>query len=179
MNGRYEFAKCEGCDGPLLGHQEVKCRDGVRYDSEVVKSFEHWLRRINGFREKVIARNKKQIEEMKVATVGVTPGGTTQLTKPRLPPLWTGQKFDRWRIEVERWCDNSKSMDEEKYIDLLESLKKNDALKGYVVNTLVEKVGETRTAKKILDVLLEKYPKNLGERTQDTMRMISGSSFKT
>ena len=23
--GRYEFAKCEGCDGPLLGHLEVKC----------------------------------------------------------------------------------------------------------------------------------------------------------
>ena len=99
LNGRYEFAKCEGCDGPLLGHQEVKCRgEGVRYDPEVVKSFEHWLRRINGFREKVIARNKKQIEEMKVATVGGTLGGTTQLTKPRLPPLWTGQKFDRWRI---------------------------------------------------------------------------------
>ena len=70
-------------------------------------------------------------------------------------------------------------MDEEKYIDLLESLKKNDAIKGYVVNTLVEKVGETRTVKKILDVLSEKYAKNLGEKTQDTMRMISGSNFKT
>ena len=127
-----------------------------------MKSFKHWLRRINGFREKVIARNKKQIEEMKVATVGVMPGGTTQLTKPRLPPLWTGQKFDRWRIEVERWCDNNnKSMDEKKYIDLLESLKKNDALKGYVVNTLVEKVREKRSVKKVLDVLFAKYAKNL------------------
>ena len=28
LNGWYEFAKCEGCDGPLLMHQEVKCRDG-------------------------------------------------------------------------------------------------------------------------------------------------------
>ena len=83
-------------------------------------------------------------------------------------------------MEVERWCDNNnKSTDEEKYIDLLKSLKKNDAVKGYVVNTLVEKVGETRTVKKILDVLSEKYAKNLGERTQDTMRMISGSNFKT
>ena len=44
----------------MLGHQEVKCRDGVIYDSEVVKSFEYWLRRINGFREKVIARIRKQ-----------------------------------------------------------------------------------------------------------------------
>ena len=129
LNGRYEFAKYEGFDGPLLGHQEVKCRDGVRYDSQVVKSFEHWLRRINGFREKVIARNKKDREEaMKVATVGATPGGTTQLTKARVPPLWTVQKYDRWRIEVERLCANSKSTDEEMYIDLLESLKKNDAI---------------------------------------------------
>ena len=55
----------------------------------------------------------------------------------------------------------------------------NDAIKGYVVNALVEKVGETRTVKKVLDVLSEKYAKNLGERTQDTMRMISGSSFKS
>ena len=62
MNDRYEFAKCEEC--PLLGHQEVKCRgEGVRCDHEIVKSFEHWLRRINGFREKVIARNKKDREE--------------------------------------------------------------------------------------------------------------------
>ena len=34
--GRYEFAKCEGCDGPLLGHLEVKClgKQGLRYHSE-------------------------------------------------------------------------------------------------------------------------------------------------
>ena len=24
-NDDFEFAKCEGCDGPLLGHLEVKC----------------------------------------------------------------------------------------------------------------------------------------------------------
>ena len=46
------------------------------------------------------------------------------------------------------------------------------------MNTLVEKVGETRTVK-ILDVLSEKYAKNLGERKEDNMRMISGSNFKT
>ena len=32
---RYEFTRCEGCDGLLLGHLEVKCsgKDGVRYGS--------------------------------------------------------------------------------------------------------------------------------------------------
>ena len=24
-NDEFEFAMCEGCDGPLLGHLEVKC----------------------------------------------------------------------------------------------------------------------------------------------------------
>ena len=57
-------------------------------------------------------------------------------------------------------------MDEEKYIDLLESLKKNDAVKGYVVKTLVEKVGETRMVKKILDVMTKKQAKTL--RREDT-----------
>ena len=93
--------------------------------------------------------------------------------------MWSGQEYDRWRIEVKKWCDNNKSTDVEKCIDLLESLKKNDAVKGYVVNTLVEKVGETIMVKKILDILSEKYAKTLGERTQDMMRMISGSTFKS
>ena len=61
------------------------------------------------------------------------PEGKTQLVESRLPPLWSGQEFDRWKVEVEKWFDNNKSMDEEKYIDLLESLKTNDAVKGYVV----------------------------------------------
>ena len=40
-NDDFEFAKCEGCDGPLLGHLEVKCgeKQGVRYGSEAVRSF--------------------------------------------------------------------------------------------------------------------------------------------
>ena len=25
-NGKYEFIKCEICDGPILGHLEVKCQ---------------------------------------------------------------------------------------------------------------------------------------------------------
>ena len=123
-----------------MGHNEVKCKESVRYDSEAVKSFEHWLRRINGFSESVIARNNKEkinvenlAEAMRVAIETKEkkdkPGGTKQLVKPRFPPLWSGQEFDRWRIEVDRWFDNYKSSDEEKYIDLLESLKKNDAIK--------------------------------------------------
>ena len=34
-----------------------------------------------------------------VGTVG-TAGGVAQIVKPRPPPLWTVQKFDRWKVEV-------------------------------------------------------------------------------
>ena len=101
--------------------------------------------------------------ESKVRPEGM-PGATTELVKTRQPPLWSGQKFDRWKVEVERWYENNKSSDEEKYIDLLESLKKNEVIKEFVVNTLVEKVGTTRTAMRILEVMNEKFDKNLSER---------------
>ena len=92
--------------------------------------------------------------------------------------MWSGQKYDRWKIEVEKWCDNNKSTDEEKYIDLLESLKKNDAVKEFVVKTLVEKVGNTRTVKKILDVMTEKFAKTTSEKTLNIMKNISGNGLK-
>ena len=115
----------------MLGHLEVKCgeKQGVRYGSEVVRSFENWLKRVPGFREAVNAR-QQQTEEVRSAKIGEylkiaietvdkknRPGATTQLNKPRFPSLWSGQKYDRWKIEGEKWCDNNKAKDEEKYID--------------------------------------------------------------
>ena len=68
----------------------------VRYGSEAVKSFEHWLKRVPGFREAVASIQQKR-EEMRSARIGEylkiaiesvekknRPGTTTQLTKPRL-----------------------------------------------------------------------------------------------
>ena len=41
--GRYEFARCKGCEGLLLslGHMEVKFmgKEGQRYCSEILKGF--------------------------------------------------------------------------------------------------------------------------------------------
>ena len=79
---------------------------------------------------------------------------------------------------MERWYENNKVSDEEKYIDLLESLKKNEVIKEFVVKTLVEKVG-TRTVMRILEVMTEKFDKNLSEKTNDMMRKISGEGFKS
>ena len=63
-NGHYEFDRCEGCDGPLLGHIEVICcgKNSSRYGSEAVKSFEYFLKRIPGFKEQLEYRRKKRDE---------------------------------------------------------------------------------------------------------------------
>ena len=51
-------------------------------------------------------------------------GGKTQLVKSRQPLLWSGQKIDRGKIEVERWYENNRASNEEKVLDLMESLKR-------------------------------------------------------
>ena len=44
---------------------------------------------------------------------------------------------------------------------------------------MIEKVGTTRTATKILEVMSEKYDRNMGEKTIEMMRKISGEGFKS
>ena len=39
LNGRYEFASCEDCNGPLMGHMKAKCPK-IAYGDEDVKKFE-------------------------------------------------------------------------------------------------------------------------------------------
>ena len=138
-NNEYTFVQCENCDGPILGHIEVKCgsREGDRYEVDVVRSFENWIKRIPALRVALIARNQNKVdiisakigEYVKIAIESAEKKNrpevkATQLMKPRTPPLWSGQEYDRWKIKVEKWYDNNKSTDEEKYNDLLESLKR-------------------------------------------------------
>ena len=61
----------------------------------------------------------------------------------------------------------------------MESSKKNKVIKEFVVKTLVEKVGETRKIKIILEVMKEEFAKIVGEKTAEMMRKISGNCFKT
>ena len=59
-SGKYKFLKCEMCNGPILGHIEVKCRslDGGRYEREVVESLQNWMRRNKTFQQAITERNK-------------------------------------------------------------------------------------------------------------------------
>lgn len=58
-------------------------------------------------------------------------------------------------------------------------MKKNDVVKHFVVNTLIEKARRTRTVKKILEVMTEKFSKTTGEKTLEMMKKISGYVFNT
>ena len=89
-----------------------------------MKKFETYLKRIQGFKEAFWAREKKNREEnekielmkeeiraskfaeaVRLALESkenkTTPGATTQLVKSRQPPLWSGQQYQRWSVEVE------------------------------------------------------------------------------
>ena len=58
LYGRYEFARCEDCNGLLMGHMKAKCPK-LAYGDEDVKKFETYLKRIRGFKEALLAREKK------------------------------------------------------------------------------------------------------------------------
>merc|ERR1712115_754247 len=79
-------------------------------------------------------------------------------------PKWIGQEFEVWRKEMEKWHENDKSTKETKYCNVIESLKKNDKIKDYVVRTLAEKTENDRKVTAILKVMAEKYERTDSER---------------
>ena len=117
-NGRFKFYHCESCAGPVLGHLAAKCRglNRQRYNEWTSKSFEDWLERTAEFRKAYAEREKerKKIQDEEQAKVfkrilesippsqpQQLPQNTTQLVKSRWPPSWIGQKFEKWRLEVD------------------------------------------------------------------------------
>ena len=78
------------------------------------------MKRVGGFREAVVARKKREseiragqfAEAMKLAIDRGQEKNklrvATLLVQSRFPPLWSGQEYDRWRVEVEKWFDNNK-----------------------------------------------------------------------
>ena len=130
----------------MIGHLKPKCPK-AEYSEDDVKRFERFIKNIGGFQEAIWARDKRLREEVEnirakeltevvkllenkvVPGAAGVPGGTTQLVKTRQSLIWSGWKFDRWKVEVERWYGNNRANDEEKFIDLLESLKKNEVIR--------------------------------------------------
>ena len=52
-------------------------------------------------------------------------------------------------------------------------------IREFIVNTLVGKVGTTKTAMIILEVMTEKFDKTMSEKTSEMMRNICGEGFKS
>ena len=95
------------------------------------------------------------------------------MVKLKLPPSWIRQKFDKWRQEIKKWKENIRATEEDKFVDLVLSLKKNDSIKDFVMKTLVEKIGETRTVEHVMEILEEKCSKMECEKIVDVMKRIS------
>ena len=87
-------------------------------------------------------------------------------------PKWLGKVFDVWQKELEKWNENDKSSDETKYCNVMESLKRNDKIKDYVITTLAEKTENDRKVTAILKVMAEKYEKTMSERCLSLMAEI-------
>ena len=181
-SGDYEFLSCEDCDGPMLGHLINKCT-GLQesYEKKTIVKFKEWLKKIPEFRTQIRERAdriaagavKTQADLMSQIMKDTHEArNTTQLVKPRWPPGWSGQRFEKWQVEIEKWSTNNKASEEDKFVDLIESLKKNEAIKEFVSKSLMDKVGETRTVEKILRVMAEKFSKTICEQIRDTMRKI-------
>ena len=79
-------------------------------------------------------------------------------------PKWIGQEFDVWKKELENWNENDKSSNETKYCNVLESLKKNDKIRYFVVTILTEKAENDRKVGAILRVMAEKYERKMSEK---------------
>ena len=105
-NGEYEFLSCENCDGPMLGHQITKCT-GLEesYDEKTIAKFENWLERIPELKKQLKERALNEADRAartqaeilgRVMRDTQEARNTTQLVKPRLPPGWSGQRFDKW-----------------------------------------------------------------------------------
>ena len=50
--GKYEFRKCEDCNGPMIGHLKPKCPK-VEYSEDDVMKFERYIKNIRGFQEAI------------------------------------------------------------------------------------------------------------------------------
>ena len=99
---------------------------------------------------------------------------TTQITKALPPPIWVGQTFERFKTEIEDWCSNNKDSEYNKYNDLIESLKKNETLKEYVITVVIDRTAKnaSKTVQAVLDVIAEKYAKTKAEKCSDIIEKI-------
>ena len=91
----------------------------------------------------------------------------TVITKPKAPPFWNDESFERYKEQVEHWNENSRDSELNNYFDLVEVLKKKNDLKGYIMNNVLDRIQlEGHLVEKILEVLGYKFIQTYAERIQ-------------
>ena len=189
--GNYKFVYFYKCNGPKLRHKKEKCGQTEPYNEGLVKLMVDKIRGIYRFRkavkdckiqelERESLKQKREQEEVRLRELklmmdemirmNVKKEGTMiQMIKGKKPPIWSGQKYERFKDEVERWAQNNKAT-EEKFSELIESLKQNNIAKDYVTQTVLEKMTTIRTVKRFLEVMSEKYEIPKSDRILELMR---------
>ena len=96
------------------------------------------------------------------------------VTKSKPPPIWAGQSYERYKVEVQYWGGCNRDSEYVKYSDLIESLKKNDRVSKYVTSVVMDKTvnDESKTVASILSILNEKFAKTKVEKCLLMMQKI-------
>ena len=183
-NGRYEFLKCGACNGPMLGHRVEKCRNRESYDENIVRKFETNMRSTPKVREILVGYIKQQKraemeykQDREIDLARRMPAKASLVIGRTEIPKWIGQDFEIWRKELENWESNDQSTDETKYCNVIESLKKNEKIKDFVINVLTVKTDNERKVASIIKVMSDKFERTMSEKYQNIMNEIV--DFKT
>ena len=135
----------------MLGIRAEKCWKNNGYNYAVVRKYETSMRSSVKIREilntYMDTKKKKEMDykqDREVELAKSLPAKTSLMIGRTEIPKWIGQEFDVWKKELENWNENDKSSDETKYCNVLESLKKNDKIKDFVISTLTEKTENDR-----------------------------------
>ena len=137
-NGHYTWFECIYCGGPTLGHIQPKCPK-IEYDRAEIERFKKHLRQKQIFQMKVKDRNDRDRKKVAEWSKPELENRTTEIRKQRVVPMWTGYRFEDWKVEIEKWDESLQNVsNEEKYRELRESLKKNSQIQDFFNNTLIE-----------------------------------------
>ena len=150
----------------------------MKYDREAVEQFELYLETLGGFHESLKKGLRRYMEWIRPQG-GEREQRVTEVRKQRPVPKWKGGEFELWKKEIMDWNRTHNSTEHDKYQDVLETLKENGNIRKFVIDTLIRKVGETRTVKRILEIMSEKYQRKIGEKIMGVMKKICGEGFKT
>ena len=173
IDTRKTAIKCDICKKDFLNRMEKEQHIKIIHkdsSTSVVKEDPYDLAAIIAIGKTIGEQIAKGLEAKK----------STQITKAKPPPMWVGQTFEKFRQEVDAWNTSNRDDDFTKYTDLVESLKKNNNVKEYVVSVLLDRTCEPRNKNvaAVLEVLKEKYAKTTAEKCIDVLKSILEFSMK-